>query len=315
MDSETNIGYINPGNANPLYAEELKITEELFTFKEGCSFEELLSDIKQYIERSPFNKENLQNILGIFSIIRPKAKELLTKIKNVFSITHQSMLPHLEEIFGRDLPFIFKLDSEESNIIRIVKDDNLLELQNIVTRNPNIDLSISFQFQNFNINLLDIAIYYGSIQCFKYLLLNRVPFSEYVYPLSYCGGNYEIIHILEDHLKNQYFDVEKCFQMSIAFHQYELTEYLIFKYKSDLTDVDTAIKTFNYKVISMLDMNHKLISLIGTKSSLGRTVLHESCLYGNVTLVRYFCEIHKLSPEEQAKDKSNALLLASQKVG
>ena len=45
------------------------------------------------------------------------------------------------------------------------------------------------------INLIDYAATYGSIKCFKYLMLNHLEMTNYTFYCAVLGGNTEIIHI------------------------------------------------------------------------------------------------------------------------
>ena len=55
---------------------------------------------------------------------------------------------------------------------------------------------------NKNPNLLNVSAFYGSINCFRYLILNGETINPLTFENSVCGGNLDIIHI-HDSLQNQ----------------------------------------------------------------------------------------------------------------
>ena len=294
------ISELDGGHTDNILREPYKITKELFSPSKEFNLETFVLDVSQYIEANPLNKKTISNILGVFSYARPKKQELLKKIENAISITHSSMKTYFIDIFMK-MSFIFLMDTTQLQLIEFIKNDSFDDLQQFISKEVNFNFEQSFHSAFSNVNLLDIAAYYGSIECFKYLVLNNAPFSEYVCPFSICGGNYEIIYYLENNFTEQNFDEELCLTMSIAYHQYEITDYLILNYNSKITNIKTAIELFNFPVFALYAMNQKL--------SIDELLIAANC--NNLPIVQYLCEVAKVNTEATYNDGCTALHYAS----
>ena len=188
---------INIESINPILRDILKITKELFFSTTEFNFENFISDVNQYIRMNPLNEETIQNILGIYSIVRPHKHELLTKIEKTISITCSSAEEAFKKIFTTDLPLFFKIVELSAPVIEIIKNDDFFKFQELISNIVDFDFNQEFHISNIQnsndtVNLLDIASYYGSVECFKYLVLNDAQFSKNVCAFAICGGNNEI---------------------------------------------------------------------------------------------------------------------------
>ena len=302
---ETKISDLQEENIDPRILIPLKITKALFCSPEEFHFDDFVSKVQEYIETNRINKETISNILGVFTIVRPKEQELLTKIENAISTTHSSMARNFEEIFLFELPHIFKLVTTQSPLLEFIKNDDFSSLQEFLSNTIDFDFSQTYGVQYGSINLLDIAAYYGSIDCFKYFVVNNAPFSEYVCPFSICGGNYEIIHYLENNFREQNFENENSLNMSIAYHQYAITDYLIDNYSIELTAHETTISSFNYCFFSTTFSESKSSKVIEEELFLS------SASIGNFPIVQYLCEVAKVNTEATTEDGRTALCIAS----
>ncbi|OHT12551.1 hypothetical protein TRFO_03547 [Tritrichomonas foetus] len=74
------------------------------------------------------------------------------------------------------------------------------------------------------VNLLEYSMAFGSINIFRYLWLHKVTYSSSSLEFAIMGGNYEILHALEDE-SNFNFD-EKNYYQSLKYHKSEVSEYL-----------------------------------------------------------------------------------------
>lgn len=92
-----------------------------------------------------------------------------------------------------------------------------------------------------NPTLIQVAAYYGSIKCFKYLLLNRANllFTDFanndIMFFAIAGGNIEILRLLEQNKIN--FSNDGIY--AIKFHRYALFDWLITQKKIDLSTDST----------------------------------------------------------------------------
>ena len=307
----------------------------LFSSPRKFNFERFVSDVNNYVQTNPLNKRTINKILDIFYLVRPKQHELLAKIENATSIAHSRKCENFEEYPYR-LPKIFKLDTTKSPIVEFIKNDDVENLQKITSvPNFNFDQSLEIECSDFP-NLLDVSAYYGSVKCFKFLFLNRAPFSKFICPFSICGGNKEIFRIVENEYKQNNFDDEICLTIGILYHRYKITEYLVLNYHQQTTNVPEAIKSFNFPAFKFLVMNEKpsrdyleISSEVGNlpviqylfdvakvnpeeKLSLRETPLHYACKNGFLDIVQYPCEVKKVNPETKALDEQTPLYFASE---
>ena len=63
---------------------------------------------------------------------------------------------------------------------------------------------------------------FGSVKCFKYLMLSGEEINKDVCKLAIAGGNIEIVHLCEQ----KGLSFEKCLNFSIYFHRFELFEWI-----------------------------------------------------------------------------------------
>lgn len=101
-------------------------------------------------------------------------------------------------------------DSFEPNdeITRSLRKDDIDTFLSILSKNQIINLSNCFvpnnifdtEIMNNNMNYINYAAAFGSIKCFKYLMLNHVEIDSSTFYYSIYGGNSEIIKIIDDKL-------------------------------------------------------------------------------------------------------------------
>lgn len=89
-------------------------------------------------------------------------------------------------------------------IVEFIKDDDLNSLQSYISMN-NFDIDQKIKKSLFDVHVilpnstpLEISSFFGSINCFKFLI-NKSKNVNYrrLLSLSFAGGNYDIIHIIE----------------------------------------------------------------------------------------------------------------------
>ena len=235
-------------NVDPLIKEPFEITQKLFSSTEDNK--NVIDLVKTYFQADQYNKGVIESILSIFYLIRPKQHELLTKIQ----ITHESKFKEIFSVFS-SLSFIPYEIISKHPIGSLVANDDLKKLQEHISKYPDFDFTQKIEVNSkLSLNFLEVAAYSGSPECFKYLLLNKVPFTDQICALAVSGGNYEIIHLIENQYESANYSSKKCFEASIIFHRYEITDWLLLntKYEPDADDVHTAIEAFNYPVFVFL---------------------------------------------------------------
>lgn len=94
-----------------------------------------------------------------------------------------------------------------------------------------------------DLTLIEYSAYYGSLNIFKFLLMNSVTFSKKLPLYAVVGGNYEIIHILEKNDEIKF--TQESIEIAVLFHRNELVEYLRENYNLQIDS-----KCFNQSIIS-----------------------------------------------------------------
>ena len=163
---------------------------------------------------------DLQNLINI----QISLKYPVEYIKNIF----------IYEITKNDFNNLSFYNYEEGTIPYYLFNDDISGLQDYVSRRFNVDfnekpiikyLKHSIILDYFEPNLFQHSILFGSIKCFKYIMLNdAVNIDNECNMAAIASGNSEIIHILEQ--KNVFYDA-RCFELAILFHHNEIFQWLV----------------------------------------------------------------------------------------
>lgn len=145
---------------------------------------------------------------------------------------------------------MYKDDVEKLQQIMINSEDHYLNLE--------MTLHDSESLFNFKMCLLDIAAYFGSIKCFKYLLLKHAIQSDDLPIFAVMGQNYEIVHICDqNNCFSGEFQNNSSLEAAFLFHNGELFQWLT--ENKNLFDLSyyqklftRAIKTSNYKIMDFI---------------------------------------------------------------
>ena len=68
-----------------------------------------------------------------------------------------------------------------------------------------------FDWRDSSFSLIDFCCFFGSLKCFKYLLLNKCEITKKTLKYSIAGGNQEIINILKENGHS----FEECLETSV----------------------------------------------------------------------------------------------------
>lgn len=146
-------------------------------------------------------------------------------------------------------------------IVLLIKDDKIDELQDFISKN-NYDIEKKIQPSSFEIHKqlqnakpIEYAAFFGSINCFKFLLMkvNNINYSNLL-EFAVSGGNIDIIHIIENEShdekikSNQYL-----LYLAILYMKNDLIDYLIHSYhlKIDAESYIKCIYASNYNVVKL----------------------------------------------------------------
>ncbi|OHS99462.1 hypothetical protein TRFO_08404 [Tritrichomonas foetus] len=226
----------------------------LFLFKEG------IFDILFLIRKI----SSLQH-KDIFLFFIPEIKKINSKFDGILtkklSLTEEYINNLYEESKGKSTTEDFNHEQAQENhsgnlrkihskeeIAKIIRKDDVNNFIEFISRIENFDLNSKikpsflennpdinndYNYDNQGISLLEYSMAFGSINIFRYLLLNKVKYSNESFKYCLIGNHYEILHHLEEEDINIEFE-EKCYLQCIEYYHPEIIEYLSnFSYSKD----------------------------------------------------------------------------------
>lgn len=118
----------------------------------------------------------------------------------------------IEKEFGLDIETFQKYSlrgENESYLCQLIRQDSINDFINYVNTHE-IELDSNVNYSNFETNAflmsndakwIEYAAFFGSIQIFKYLLMNNVSIQPILYQFAVHGRNTEIIHLVEEKIE------------------------------------------------------------------------------------------------------------------
>ena len=213
--------------------KELHVIQSIYDINKDNE-EEVKAEVKNFVEYSKPNdvSEFLLGCIEQAMLVRPKSTDSLINLLGSLEIKEKGS-PTLIKILGGYTFYSvgkakFCLIKEEKEIARIIRDDDVSDLVDY-SSSPGVNLKklaairVSCEKSQYLIPPLTYAAMYGSVKCFKYLIMNQVPLMDDISHFAIYGGNYDIIHICEQN--GIAFD--SCLITSIVSHRIELTLWLM----------------------------------------------------------------------------------------
>ena len=265
-------------------ADDIPHSQEMIG--DSSKINNLLISFDNFYQKIKFQNPNnyllvLQFVYVLISI-RPKLCDFYKEqfksyqFSPFFALSHQNNDQNKDDFFmfrfKKDLDFsyshifhhYFCIDNEEDIIIDCLMNDDVEILKDYLIRTDNSvhDFCIKNDFisylggilDQYPENLLDLSAFYGSLLIFKYCIMNEcIPTIE-TCKYAIAGGNYEIIHILEQHALS----FDDCRNISIAFHRYELTEWLDTHYEHSPFNSYIALLYLNFKALVYYEYEENL---------------------------------------------------------
>ena len=148
------------------------------------------------------------------------------------------VVPNIATLGGKNFPQV---------CVSFIKSDDLNSLHNYFSQ-PEFDEKQLY-------TMIKYAAYFGSVKCFKYLLLSLKdldPKDEILASCAVAGGNFEIIHILEQ----KHFSYESAINTSIVFHRHSITDWIIQNYPNAKPSYIACVCSHNYPSLLYLLSNH-----------------------------------------------------------
>ena len=309
-----------PQYGHPLYPilqNDIEFIKSFFDVSED-TIKTFLTQLKDSLTNEHYHWTYILNLLDIFVKIRPKRLSLVKQFFQILIDVYNEEILNIYDTINIKYPFtISKLVEELSppNINQSLKqlyansgirmesiyqkgtleyilmNDECDELIEYFVQNPNIDMvtvsiksasksESSVYFGVSTIYILDFAAFFGSVKCFKYLLVNGCSITERTEKMGVAGGETEIVQIM----KQNGSEFKKCLADSISFHRYEISDWLMMHYTYPLLSLEFCLKQFHYEsfiyyLIKGAKTNHK--------NDCGFTLLHQACIHGPLEFVDY----------------------------
>ena len=231
------------------------------------NFQSLMPDIMWIINLGPIFKQVFAELLHVYKTVRPKNVTLMKAIIKASQISIPKIDNDIEQLLlDADIPPIqlYTFDEKVQIIKQSIIDDDLKSLQEKISKFPYFDFQKLYTFEDktrlyfskYDVSLLDLAAYYGSVKCFKYFMLNDAPVTRYTCSLAISGGNFEIIHLLEQQYSEDY-DNRSCTNAAIIFHRFDVFHWL--PRHEYFTNSCLSIDSLNFYVWKFGLINEKML--------------------------------------------------------
>lgn len=224
----------------PDYLQELSDIEDKLFSLNSETFDSFHQQLKKYIRDNADLSDYFQNLIhnainlrpksilnycrlyfSFFKYLPPNCSFLLTSYQEVMRGHGSALFPTLESIEQ-----IFETDS----LGLYLKEDDVDGLQKLASSedfNYNDEVStFPIQILNFDmsVRLIDIASAFGSINCFKFLQMNKAVITGNTFDAAIMGGNLEIIKIIDA----SYEEVHSIsIETAIRYHRYDIVDWLL----------------------------------------------------------------------------------------
>ena len=297
---------------------EKEIIEEIFNFEgDDKQLDIVLEHFSNYISKMQtwnFHFDYFLKLIEHYSYVRSHHAKVTQGMYNCILKHFPDQEKKIKKIIyhcHREYPFLgFICDREHfsakcqaeiiDKLMFSLKTDNISQFQTVMAQDhfhlyeqPYLADYVYYKhfFPFFKPSLIDIAAFFGSPNCFKFLIRNNPRFaqSEKITQMAVAGGNPEIIVIL----KQANCKFNKCMDTAVKFHRYDLTEYFFKVLRKPRVPLPSCLNSFNFKAFFyFLDTGSK----INDKDDGGNTSLHIAASYHHMPLIQYLvkneCSIH-----------------------
>lgn len=176
---------------------------------------------------------------------------------------------------------------EEGTIHNAIFEDDIESLTNYIAKNSSFNVNMKIRFHRKIMPLICHCAIFGSIECFKYLLMNGAVIDKFVAHSSVSEGNMEIIRICEQ----SGMDFSEYLNTAILSHQNNIADWIILNYETKLFSFNDALLSLNSRALFFL---RKVTEFDCT----GNTVL-SSCIpfvtQGCLDLMKYFSKTENVN--------------------
>ena len=219
----------------------------------------------------PFHRERIIDLLIIFIIEFESKRSFIIEqlqtnqiysskyIKHV--LTSQGILPNDNDYENLDQFSLILYD--DNSLAKFLQNDDDEKLKVLYNDAPNafqdlINLPRLPEYNEFfntiyefNAPVIDACALFGSTKCFKFLLLNNFTFNLSTIGMSVAGGNFDIIHMLEQ----EHASFDSFFDVSIKFRHTAIAEWLLSNYRCNYIDIIDCILYLDIAAFLFLSEN------------------------------------------------------------
>ena len=185
-----------------------------------------------------------------------------------------------DDSFFNSNVFICLMDSR--SIESYILEDNV---QKILDMSINVDFSQQNVYQTLSndlVSYIDFAAFSGSLECFKYFIINNNSIlNDKTWNYALEGGNEEIIELLSQ--KENTFDYKLSF--SVAYHRNEISKWLYDNYKCEELDISFFSFVWNTEMLLYFIFENKEFN---ENSSINENLINQLFHNGRVDLIKYF---------------------------
>ena len=130
-----------------------------------------------------------ESLKSTVSSLKPEQRKELLIIETIINMNNDNIFDY----------------SNNGTVERTIFDDNINEFQHLVATRIEEEQQREFNIDDFvpkmlrcemsKTRIIEVAALFGSVKCFKLLMLNDVKIDESICKYAISGGNYEIVHL------------------------------------------------------------------------------------------------------------------------
>ena len=203
----------------------------------------------------------------------------------------------------------FEETIRENTLQYFIKNDDVTEFTNIIAL-KNIDVyRTNIYILDLIFTVIDFSAYCGSINIFKYLMLNKSEITSRTIKYAVVGGNEEIIEFL---VSNNYsFDHRE--KDAISYHNNNIVKWLFEHYEcGDDVNLVFCLDCFNMEILFFMHFEKGVdLNQIGY---MGFSPFMVAALQDNIPLVKYFLSLGTIKTPIKENEESTQILPFSKRM-
>ena len=286
--------------------------------------EEATKRVLEFVEKSgslPF----VVGCIGKAAEIRPKEREsimfLINAIIERFGSIQKDDLNYVlkdmlqvkgiipkDKYFQNEHVFDF---AEKGTVGRAIFDDDVESLTKLLSTQTKEESRKMININTFFLRVqdpspLECSALFGSVKCFKYLMMNEEDIKEDTCKFAIAGGNIEIVHLCEQ--KGMTF--EGCLNVSVNYHRFDLFEWLDSHFHTEYIELSNCI-FYQNEPIFYFNVSRGA-NVEENYNSYGKTALIAASEEGHLEVVKYLVEQCHANVEAKDNDGYTPLIRASE---